>query len=79
MLHASEERHKRANSRRSSVLAKGVEVVVTRGEMSGESAKILDADYINNRVLLLLSNQPTPQWLAFNHVSTSGQSTQPLN
>jgi len=68
MLHAAEERHKRATSRRSSALAKGVEVQVQHGDSAGETAPILDADYIHNRVLLLLPNQPTPQWLPFNYV-----------
>ena len=74
MLHASEERHKIATSRRPSVLAKGVAVVVTQGESIGQSSLILDADYINNRVLLLLSNQANPQWLSFKHVSASVKS-----
>ncbi|MEE9335849.1 MAG: hypothetical protein V3U65_17290 [Granulosicoccaceae bacterium] len=79
MLHASEERHRRATSRRPTVLAKGVEVLVSRGESAGETARILDADYIKNRILLLLSNQPTPQWLPFNHVATSSKSEPSLN
>gem|GEM_PF-6826373 len=68
MLHASEERHKRATLRRPSVLAKGIDVQVKLGDSAGQSAPILDADYINNRVLLLLPDQPTPQWLPFSHV-----------
>ena len=79
MLRASEERHKLATSRRPSALAKGVDVVVTQGESIGESAVILDADYINNRVLLLLSKQPTPQWLPFKQVSATSKSDPSAN
>ncbi len=79
MLHASEERHKIATSRRPSVLAKGIDVVVLQGETAGETAVILDADYINNRVLLLLSDQPTPQWLPFKHVSAATKSEPSAN
>lgn len=74
MLHASEKRHKLATSRRQSVLAKGVEVIISQGESAGETAVILDADYINNRVLLSLNEQTAPLWLPFSHVNSSGKS-----
>ncbi len=71
MLHASEERHKRVTSRRSGTLAAGVEVLVTTGPLVGETAVILDADYINNRVLLEFSENSGPKWTSFKHVITT--------
>lgn len=73
MLHASEERHKRVSSKRAGTLAAGVEVLVTTGPLVGETAVILDADYINNRVLLEFSESSGPKWLSFKHVVTTNK------
>jgi len=76
MLRASEERHRQANSRRASSFAAGLEVIVLAGPLAGRTATVVDADYIESRVLIALSDSEDPQWMPFKQVrATDHQET----
>ncbi len=68
MLNASTDRFNKVQKNRRPVLAAGVEVRVVSGPLVGEQGVILDADYIENRVLLSVAERPTPEWVEFSQV-----------
>ena len=68
LLRAAEARVDRASRTRRPVLASGAVVRATHGEISGRTAIVLDADYIESRVLLDLGPDEPHRWLPFAHV-----------
>lgn len=69
MLHRSEARHKNVRRKRRPVLTAGTQVRVASGPHIGEEGTILDADYIESRVLLALGGNQTPTWVKFDQVT----------
>ena len=68
MLRAAEARVDRVSRARRPVLAGGAVVRATRGELAGRTGVVLDADYIESRVLLDLGPDEPHRWLPFAHV-----------
>ena len=50
------------------MLAGGARVRATHGEFAGRAGVVLDADYIESRVLLDLGADEPHRWLPFTHV-----------
>lgn len=69
MLHRSEARHNNVRRKRRPVLTAGTQVRVASGPHVGEEGVILDADYIESRVLLALGGSQTPTWVSFDQVA----------
>ena len=69
MLRAAEARQNRAGRARRPVLARGHRVAIARGELAGRAGVILDADYIDSRVLLHVDGHETPAWIPFSRVA----------
>ncbi len=68
MLQATEARVQRARRGTKPVLAIGYQVRIRAGEHAGQSGLILDADFINSRVLVETDKDQPPMWLSFDHV-----------
>ena len=68
MLKAAEARVDRVSRARRPVLAGGAVVRATRGDLAGRTGVVLDADYIESRVLLDLGPDEPHRWLPFTHV-----------
>ena len=73
MLELADARQARAAARRRDrpVMAPGVRVGVLVGPFVGESATIVDADYISNRVLVRLDDVEESLWLGFAEVGAA--------
>ena len=69
MLRAAEARQSRAGRTRRPVLAEGRRVAIARGELAGRAGVIVDADYIDSRVLLHVDGQEAPAWVPFSRVA----------
>jgi len=69
MLHRSEARQQSVKRKRRPVLAAGTQVRVASGPHVGQESAILDADYIESRVLLELGQDKTPTWINFDQVT----------
>ncbi len=68
MLQVTEARVQRARRGTKPVLAIGYQVRIRTGEHAGQSGLILDADFINNRVLVETGKDEPAVWLSFDHV-----------
>jgi len=71
MLNASNARYKQATRNRRPIFAAGLEVLVTKGDFAGKQGVVLDADYIENRALVSLPDQASPQWIGFGSLGHS--------
>ena len=68
LLQAAEARAERAGHTRAPVLASGVRVRVSHGRLAGRVGLVLDADYIESRVLLEIEPDESPCWVPFSRV-----------
>lgn len=68
MLSASAARYEQFIRNRPPPLAEHVRVKVLSGPHTGQEGVIKDADYIEQRVLVVLSQSTTPRWLEFKQV-----------
>jgi len=68
MLQAAEARQDRLARMRRPVLAEGTRVRVLRGDLAGLTGIILDADYIESRVLIRFDDRERPCWVPFSRV-----------
>ena len=76
LLRAAEASAARARARRAVPLAIGMRARVRRGQGAGSEGTVLDADYIENRVLLRPDGgEPTPLWLPFADVDAIDDDT----
>ena len=69
MLRAAEARQSRVGRTRRPVLAEGRRVAIARGQLAGRTGVIVDADYIDSRVLLQVDGHEVPVWVPFSRVA----------
>ncbi|MBX2839184.1 MAG: hypothetical protein KTR35_20175 [Gammaproteobacteria bacterium] len=68
MLSASAARYEQFIRNRPPPLAQGVRIKVLSGRNAGKFGVVQDADYIQQRVLVVLQESSTPRWFNFESV-----------
>lgn len=69
LLHASEARRNRMSKRRLPTLAPGVRIAISGGLHADSEGIIIDADFIENRVLVETPEAAGAVWISFRHLA----------
>lgn len=70
MLAANEARQQDAQRGRRPSMALGQRVLIISGSLEGLEGRVLDADFIRNKVQLDVDDMPDPQWLSFRRIGS---------
>ena len=69
MLQASEARQQQVQKTRLPTLTPGMDVLIHSGPYKQRKGTVVDADFINSRVLLAIQDESESQWIGFSRIS----------